>query len=417
VSSFPLRKWERAEGRRKEEALSGCVARKLTPFFSLHQSSRRLGSPSLLLSLLKNELLRSTSFEVKPTLPKVDPSAFAFLFLFSSSNPSFLLLTQTFVTFLSPFYPRGVVRALTQSLIPGRTQTTDSGITTLSSESDEQEEDDITSEDVIRPSEMEDSFKNLVLCSGLCNMATIHKGKEDRWEAAGDATGSFDLFLSLLVSPSISFKLIADLPSPCFTLTEIALQVFAHKLGHGKPHLTHPKKRSAVGGDRLAPVDTRTSENGGAKKVAMDGHYEMVVEHPFDSSVKRMSTVSDSFLSFDSGNLRRPADFFFFSLSQVWKYQDSQASEQADLLVFMKGAVERILDRCTFVGLSPDTQVKIDDEKREEIIARMDTLAAEGLRVLGLGARVLPREREDEIKEMKRDDLEKEFCFLGLVGI
>ncbi|KAL7412608.1 hypothetical protein BDY24DRAFT_392075 [Mrakia frigida] len=258
-----------------------------------------------------------------------------------------------------PFYPRGIVRALTQSRIPGRSQTTDSeGITTPSTP-EEEDEDDITSEDVIKPSEMEDAFKNVVLCSSLCNMATLHKGKEDRWEAAGDAT-------------------------------EIALQVFAHKLGHGKPHLTRPKKRSA-GGEQLAAVETRNSEHGASKKVAMDGHYEMVVEHPFDSSVKRMSTV--------------------------WKYVDSQATEKADLLVFMKGAVERILDRCTFIGLSPDVQVKIDDEKREEIIARMDTLAAEGLRVLGLGARVMPREREDEIKEMKRDDLEKEFCFLGLVGI
>jgi len=83
----------------------------------------------------------------------------------------------------------------------------------------------------------------------------------------------------------------------------------------------------------------------------------------------------------------------------------------------MKGAVERILDRCAFIGLSPDTQVKLDDEGRQNIIARMDTLAGEGLRVLALAAKVESREREDEIREMARDDLEKGFCFLGLVGI
>lgn len=103
-------------------------------------------------------------------------------------------------------------------------------------------------------------------------MATLHKGKEDRWEAAGDAT-------------------------------EIALQVFAHKLGHGKPHLTHPKKKGTVASQALSPVTTRTSEHGPAKtKVALDGHYEIVIEHPFDSSVKRMSTVSPSSLVLSSSS-------------------------------------------------------------------------------------------------------------------
>lgn len=195
-----------------------------------------------------------------------------------------------------PFYPRGTVRALPRTRLPGRSLTTDTSGTTLSNseeDDDEDEDDDLDSEDVIRPSEMEDNFKNMILCSSLNNMATIHKGSEDRWEAAGDAT-------------------------------EIALQVFAHKLGHGKPHLTHPKKQSK--GDKkaaaaaaeqhaLSPVQSRASDHGAAikTKVAMDGHYEILVEHPFDSNVKRMSTV--------------------------WKYEDAKAAEKADLLVFMKGAV------------------------------------------------------------------------------
>ncbi|KAL7410384.1 hypothetical protein BDY24DRAFT_400352 [Mrakia frigida] len=261
-----------------------------------------------------------------------------------------------------PFYPRGIIRALTRSRLPGRSRTGDSRVTTLtnSSSDDDDEEDDVESEDVIRPSEMEDGLRNLVVCSSLCNMATLHKGKEDRWEAAGDAT-------------------------------EIALQVFAHKLGHGKPHLTHPKKKAAANQTNpLSPVQTRTSEHGASKKVAMDGHYEIVVEHPFDSTVKRMSTV--------------------------WKYE-SATEKRADMIVLMKGAVERILDRCAFIGLSPDTQVKLDEEGRQNIIARMDLLAGEGLRVLALASRVESREREAEIREMKRDDLEKNFCFLGLVGI
>lgn len=104
---------------------------------------------------------------------------------------------------------------------------------------------------------MEESLKNLVLCASLCNTATIHKGDENKWEANGDAT-------------------------------EIALQVFAHKLGHGQPHLTHQKKSHQIRskGEALSPVTTRTSETAvKPAKIALEGHYTKIVEHPFDSCV------------------------------------------------------------------------------------------------------------------------------------
>lgn len=75
----------------------------------------------------------------------------------------------------SPFFPRGVIRAQARNGTPPN-------------DSDESDDDNLDSEDVIRPSEMENGFRNLILCASLCNMATIHKGEEDRWEANGDAT-------------------------------------------------------------------------------------------------------------------------------------------------------------------------------------------------------------------------------------
>ena len=84
-----------------------------------------------------------------------------------------------------------------------------------------------------------------------------------------------------------------------------------------------------------------------------------------------------------------------------------RAASCADLdhSIFLRS--ERILDRCTFIGLSPDNQIKLDEAGRNHIIARMDTLAAEGLRVLALSAKVEPRSSEEALKTLPRDELEK----------
>jgi Na+-exporting ATPase len=78
---------------------------------------------------------------------------------------------------------------------------------------------------------------------------------------------------------------------------------------------------------------------------------------------------------------------------------------------------ERVLDRCLYIGINKDTQVELTDDRRQDIISRMDQLAAEGLRVLALSAKYEPGSREEEYKTMPRDEMEKGFCFLGLVGI
>ena len=95
----------------------------------------------------------------------------------------------------SPFYPRGVIRALNPD-----------GMGTIP-EGDLPEADDMTAEDVVHIDNLEPGFQELVQSAALNNMATLKRGEEDEnWEANGDPT-------------------------------EIAIQVFAHKAGHGKPQL------------------------------------------------------------------------------------------------------------------------------------------------------------------------------------
>lgn len=183
--------------------------------------------------------------------------------------------------------------------------------------------DDGAGPDVVHPSEMENNLANMTLCASLCNMATIHKNKEGNWQANGDAT-------------------------------EIALQVFAHKLGRGKPHMTHTPRRLAHTGRAPSQPMQRTNSTYSAneKAVPLDGHYKLVVEHPFDSTVKRMSTA--------------------------WKFtKDDGTENDKECLVFMKGAVERVLDRCESIGLGNDS-VPLDETRKAEIIERMDAVSGIG---------------------------------------
>jgi Na+-exporting ATPase len=220
---------------------------------------------------------------------------------------------KSFYQTFSPYYPRGVVRYIEN----------DKPLVTDVVESDESGDssDDGSGEDVVHPADMENNMANMALCASLCNMATIHKNKEGNWQASGDAT-------------------------------EIALQVFAHKLGRGKPHMTHAKRHHHPQAGAPQPPGMQragSTYSANEKAVPLDGHYKLVVEHPFDSTVKRMSTA--------------------------WRFVKEDGTEnEKECLVFMKGAVERVLDRCEAVGLGNDA-VPLDDSRKAEIIARMDAVS------------------------------------------
>lgn len=229
-----------------------------------------------------------------------------------------------------PYYPRGTIQVLDNASDDNESVQSDS--------------------DVVQVDDLDSSFQELVQSAALNNMATISPGDEgSEWDANGDPT-------------------------------EIALQVFAHKAGHGKPHLTHPPKHRTKKDHHPAP------------KADVEGHFEMIIEHPFDSSIKRMSTA--------------------------WKFIDAQGGDDSKqhVFIYMKGAVERVLERCTHVSIG-DKSIEMTEGAKDDIIKKMDELAAEGLRVLALAGKTDRLSNAQTVKEMKRDDLEKGFGLLGLVGI
>ncbi|KAK3900265.1 hypothetical protein C8A05DRAFT_36102 [Staphylotrichum tortipilum] len=113
--------------------------------------------------------------------------------------------------------------------------------------------------------------------------------------------------------------------------TEIALQVFAHRYDRNK------KAVEALG-------------------------WKQVAEFPFDSTIKRMSVVYEV-----------PAD-------------NDAGVDAANSIVFTKGAVERILDLCAFVGTG-DAQQPMTDEMKESILKQMTDFASLGQRVLAVAYR------------------------------
>ncbi|MCJ1284007.1 Na+ ATPase [Xylographa opegraphella] len=136
--------------------------------------------------------------------------------------------------------------------------------------------------------------------------------------------------------------------------TEIALQVFAHRFSRGK--------------------NTLEGEHG----------WKQMMEFPFDSSIKRMSVV-----------YRKP--------------------EISQSIIFTKGAVERIIDLCTTVGVG-DQEEEITAARKESIEEQMSLLAEQGLRVLAI-ARKFTDQDIHEHSSIDRSDVEKDLCLLGLAGL
>lgn len=79
---------------------------------------------------------------------------------------------------------------------------------------------------------------------------------------------------------------------------------------------------------------------------------------------------------------------------------------------FTKGAPDEIVRRCAFV-LQDGKSVPMTDEKRDEILAKNKEMADKALRVLALATKRLQSKPE----RYESEDVEKDMCFVGLVGM
>ncbi|KAG7088990.1 hypothetical protein E1B28_012936 [Marasmius oreades] len=215
--------------------------------------------------------------------------------------------------------------------LPDREFAVESGTVALNPESGKVYEVRNEKEKEVEKLEGDEGLTEYVMIASMCAVATLTKTEGEgtekaRWKATGDPT-------------------------------EVALQVFSHRFGVRREDL-------ASGTD--------------------GSQYKLVVEHPFDSSIKRMSMV-------------------------YTRNEDGQTEP----IVYMKGAVERVIERCVRVRGGPD----LTEEIKTRILSQMESIAGQGLRVLSLASRRLQAATGVELEKMSREDVEKDMEFVGLVGI
>jgi potassium/sodium efflux P-type ATPase len=190
-------------------------------------------------------------------------------------------------------------------------------------------------DETITKSNMNYGLRRLVQSAALCNMSEVRQNHETQeYYGIGDPT-------------------------------EIALQVFSHKLDMGKPLLTNSTDKT-------------------------DGGWKLLSEYPFDSSIKRMSVLTEQ--------------------------------QNGDLVGFLKGATERVLECCSSIQLSDQDEIKeiSQDNLQALVLPNVETLAKGGLRVLSLAAKRISRKDitgEINFSTFAREEIEQDMVFLGLVGI
>jgi P-type Ca2+ transporter type 2C len=147
--------------------------------------------------------------------------------------------------------------------------------------------------------------------------------------------------------------------------------------------LSHDDGRWSVQGDPTEGALIVAARKVGLAQEALDSRFERVGEVPFSSERKLMSTV----------------------------HRDAEKPER--LAAFAKGAPDVLLPRCSHEILGDEAR-PLTDERREEIRVANERLAGEALRTLGVAFRSLP---PDELDGEVDDHIERDFVFLGLVGM
>ncbi len=133
----------------------------------------------------------------------------------------------------------------------------------------------------------------------------------------------------------------------------------------------------------------------------LDRAFPRVAEIPFDSTRKRMTTVHRC--------PKTPTDIPD-TLLPVWERRIKQ--EIPPYLSITKGAVDSLLNITTEVWIEGETK-RIDETFRKKIREAHDQLAANGMRILGVGIRTIDLLPENNTIET----LEQDLILMGLVGM
>ncbi len=158
------------------------------------------------------------------------------------------------------------------------------------------------------------------------------------------------------------------------TLTENNMVVVSAQKGIDEKELaigmslcndSEPKKSDEkIIGDPTEIALISYANSKGFSKEDLDERYKRVMELPFDSSRKCMSTLHE---------------------------------KEGKYIQYTKGAIESILDKCNYYILN-DKKYELSNSKKEELISESDALSSKAMRVLALATRAYSS-KPDEIEE------------------
>ena len=140
----------------------------------------------------------------------------------------------------------------------------------------------------------------------------------------------------------------------------------------------------------------------GIKKDDLEAAFPRVAEVPFDSVRKRMTTVHRT---------PQTIDELPDSLAPIWERRVNLAV-MPPFIAFTKGAIDGMLDISGQVWVEGELR-PLDEAWRTRVMASHDQMAAKGMRVLGVGLRILDRPPDETTDKA----LERDLILVGLFGM
>ena len=154
-------------------------------------------------------------------------------------------------------------------------------------------------------------------------------------------------------------------------------------------------------GDPTETALVYAAAQAGLRKAHLERQFPRTAEVPFESERKRMTTIH-----------RWPVDSMPLAdvLRLAWSVDDDAARLRH--VAFTKGGVDQLvgISRHVWVGQASE---RLDEEWTSRIVRANDRLASDGMRVLGVGFRLLDGLPDDRTHQ----NIEKDLTFVGLVGI
>ena len=167
------------------------------------------------------------------------------------------------------------------------------------------------------------------------------------------------------------------------------------------PDESQPGRYHAVG-DPTEGALVVAAAYAGIKKDDLETAFPRVAEVPFDSVRKRMTTVHRT---------PQTIDELPDSLVPIWERRVNLAV-MPPYIAFTKGAIDGMLDISGQVWVEGELR-PLDEAWRTRVMTSHDQMAAKGMRVLGVGLRILDRPPDETTDKA----LERDLILVGLFGM